>query len=468
MKKLLSFFLIAFILTNFFLPLGLALNQDSLTWIKRAEAVGCTVTSAVWNPAGDQATDFFVEKKTTATIIVKTSGCTVGSIIDLYVSEADTNIITNDNLVSSGLSPVTLNIPADNFTILIQLGEEECESRLTGAIGYDCDLYFSFKQNQTVLYSSLGKTKGDLFYECSGVCNTDASFLSITNNGTNDVPINLDSQTPTVLSNDYTLLVPVGTLTKAPNNIGEYFNIIFLIAIGVCAVLAVIMIVIGGIQYMGDESIFGKTEAKSKITAAILGLLIALGAYALLNTLNPALLGKDGINISQASADTGGDTNAPIGGVNSLPTGIICGGGKINIPNIVNSFKDKMTYEMGAKGTPGPNNTIKLDCSGFVNYVLLCAGVPFTNGGTANIFSGAEKVTSLQGDLINNKTLAIGDLVGWIAGENKEKYGHVMIYIGGGQVQVGDSHGGTAIGKALGIFPVSTYQSRIKYIKRAQ
>ena len=101
----------------------------------------------------------------------------------------------------------------------------------------------------------------------------------------------------------YTLLAPIGEFKVAPKNIGDYFNTIFLIAIGLCGALAVIMIVIGGIQYMGDESIFGKTEAKNKITSAILGLLIALGAYALLNTINPDLLGKGGVHIKQVSAE---------------------------------------------------------------------------------------------------------------------------------------------------------------------
>ena len=265
----------------------------------------------------------------------------------------------------------------------------------------------------------------------------------------------------------YKLLAPIGGLITAPTNIGDYFNILFRIAIGICAVLAVVMIVLGGIQYMGDESIFGKTEAKGQITKAILGLLIALGAYALLNTINPAMLGKNGVNISAVSAEIEGDSDAPIGGINSLPSGIVCSGGKTNIPNIVNSFSGKMTYQMGAKGVAGPNNTIKLDCSGFVNYVLKCANVSFTNGGTASIFNGAEKVTSIQSTKVNSKELGIGDLVGWRAGENSEKYGHVMIYVGNGQVQVADSHGGSTTGNALGVFPITKYQDRIKYIKRA-
>ncbi len=103
----------------------------------------------------------------------------------------------------------------------------------------------------------------------------------------------------------YNFLAPIPGLEKAENidDIGKYFNIIFQIAIGLCGALAVIMIVIGGVQYMGDESIFGKTEAKSRITKAILGLVIALAAYALLNTVNPDLLGGGGLNIKQVTAE---------------------------------------------------------------------------------------------------------------------------------------------------------------------
>jgi hypothetical protein len=122
-------------------------------------------------------------------------------------------------------------------------------------------------------------------------------------------PINVtDVQTVTGIgtttpSSTYTLLAPIGGMTTAPTNIGDYFNKIFLIAIGLCGALAVVMIIISGVQYMGDESIFGKTEAKAGIRNALLGLLIALAAYVLLNTINPDLLGKGGVNIQQVSAN---------------------------------------------------------------------------------------------------------------------------------------------------------------------
>lgn len=155
----------------------------------------------------------------------------------------------------------------------------------------------------------------------------------------------------------YTLLAPIGSLKEAPNNIGDYFNIIFKIAIGLCAVLAVVMIVISGIQYMGDESIFSKTEAKSKITAAVLGLLIALGSYALLNTINPALLGGGGVNISQVSAEIQDETEtAPWEGTSSGDNSILCPEGYTNVAtsgtpssiNVCKSISSNLTKLLAA------------------------------------------------------------------------------------------------------------------------
>lgn len=71
---------------------------------------------------------------------------------------------------------------------------------------------------------------------------------------------------------------------------GNYLNIMIKLIIGFAAVLAMIMIVMGGIEYMTSELVSGKESGKETVTNAILGLLIALGAYMILNTINPALL----------------------------------------------------------------------------------------------------------------------------------------------------------------------------------
>jgi hypothetical protein len=71
---------------------------------------------------------------------------------------------------------------------------------------------------------------------------------------------------------------------------GNYLNIMIKIIIGIAAVLAMVMITMGGIEYMTSELISGKEAGKETITHAILGLVIALGAYLILYTINPQLL----------------------------------------------------------------------------------------------------------------------------------------------------------------------------------
>jgi hypothetical protein len=73
-------------------------------------------------------------------------------------------------------------------------------------------------------------------------------------------------------------------------DLGKYLNVMIKVFIGVCAVLAVVMIVIGGLEYMTNELVSEKADGKNKIKGAIFGLILALGAYTILYTINPALL----------------------------------------------------------------------------------------------------------------------------------------------------------------------------------
>lgn len=58
---------------------------------------------------------------------------------------------------------------------------------------------------------------------------------------------------------------------------------IFTWLVMITIILAVIMLVLGGVQYMGSESLFGKTEGKERIAAALGGLIIALVSIFILN-----------------------------------------------------------------------------------------------------------------------------------------------------------------------------------------
>jgi len=71
----------------------------------------------------------------------------------------------------------------------------------------------------------------------------------------------------------------------------EYLQKIFQIIIGIAGILAVLMIVICGIKYIGSGDNSGaRSEAKECIWNAIFGILIAVGAWILLNTINPIIL----------------------------------------------------------------------------------------------------------------------------------------------------------------------------------
>ena len=104
-----------------------------------------------------------------------------------------------------------------------------------------------------------------------------------------------------------------------PCPFGNYLNILIKLFLGICGVLAVIMIVMGGIEYMTSELISSKEAGKESIRNALLGLLLALGAYLILNTINPDLLNvclnnlpKETITIDPEKIV--GDTPPPAGG----------------------------------------------------------------------------------------------------------------------------------------------------------
>lgn len=80
------------------------------------------------------------------------------------------------------------------------------------------------------------------------------------------------------------------------DNPSLFFNAMFNFGIIIAGFLAVIMIAIGGIQYMSTDAIHGKSEGREKITYALMGLLLILFSYILLKTINPDILKFDLFN----------------------------------------------------------------------------------------------------------------------------------------------------------------------------
>ncbi|ETB64086.1 TPA: hypothetical protein DIC38_00795 [Candidatus Nomurabacteria bacterium] len=204
-----------------------------------------------------------------------------------------------------------------------------------------------------------------------------------------DEPIDIETRNNigNVNLNEYQPLAPIPGFTDetvSTNNIGQYFNVIFKFAIGLAGALAVIMIIIGGIQYMGDESIFGKTEAKKRIFSAILGLLIALGSWAILNTIDPNLLGTKGLKVKQVSFEI---VNLPDAGDNTIDPDFNTGSGSYSVgtvsPSVANAVtKLKQGWEIDAFRVYPSNNrmVISLKKGSEVDNTNLITISPGENG----------------------------------------------------------------------------------------
>lgn len=88
----------------------------------------------------------------------------------------------------------------------------------------------------------------------------------------------------------YTLLVDTLPLVGQSTTLDVYVPAAFRIAMGVSAVLAFVMITFGGIMYATTDAISGKEDGRRFITNAVIGLLLVIGSYAILYTINPEML----------------------------------------------------------------------------------------------------------------------------------------------------------------------------------
>ena len=91
----------------------------------------------------------------------------------------------------------------------------------------------------------------------------------------------------------YAPLIQVPGFTDGlTNGFSEYVNYLYATAIAIGALLAVVKIIVAGVKYMTSEVVTSKGDAKKDIQGALLGLLLILGAYIILNTINPQLLNQ--------------------------------------------------------------------------------------------------------------------------------------------------------------------------------
>jgi hypothetical protein len=86
------------------------------------------------------------------------------------------------------------------------------------------------------------------------------------------------------------LIVPIAGLSQTTISPGVYVQSLYKWGIGIGALLAVLMLVFGGVEYVLSAGSFAENSAaKERIKSTILGIIILLGASLILTIINPKL-----------------------------------------------------------------------------------------------------------------------------------------------------------------------------------
>jgi hypothetical protein len=136
-----------------------------------------------------------------------------------------------------------------------------------------------------------------------------------------------------------------GTFNVSKGGATSYLKQLYIFGIAIASALAVLMITLGGVQYSTTDAIEDKKDGKDKIKSALIGLLLALLSYTILNTINPYLV-KGDFAPPPIKPDPGIGNRAPEGTPAVL---LVPGGGSAEAsgtvnPNIPNTRQGPVLY----------------------------------------------------------------------------------------------------------------------------
>lgn len=123
------------------------------------------------------------------------------------------------------------------------------------------------------------------------------------------------------VKSEYKLLAPIpldesGVPVREPVNAPQYIKGIFILVIGAASVLAVLKIIAAGIKYMTTEAYGAKGEAREDINKALLGLMLALGAWLILATIDKSFVE---LNLDITPLEIKGDFETNLGAIPGSP-----------------------------------------------------------------------------------------------------------------------------------------------------
>ncbi len=133
-----------------------------------------------------------------------------------------------------------------------------------------------------------------------GICQNDNNTITIIDPGNINGSQNGGDGDTSVFSEE--ALAPLPGFSNSPD-LGEFLKALFTILIVIAGILALIMIIVGAMTYMTSDAFGKKEDGRQFIMNAILGLILALSAWIILNTINPDLAENLSISIPQVSLD---------------------------------------------------------------------------------------------------------------------------------------------------------------------
>ena len=298
-------------------------------------------------------------QRPTYSIKIEAEGC--GGVWVTAILEDD----NNDDFEESEYKVFIEEDDKTTFQLTWLLGDNQC-----GGSADECHFDTEIRGADINHFTTDDNSLPIKLYKCDGKCDTPHSPLLnesfFLDDQGNPVPIDsdidsaaymqsiqsdpcYDKATKSIKPNCYGLLAPIplpdatsGDLVLATsiedldtanesNALGRWINGIVQVGVAAASLLAVLMIMYAGVQYMLTDVVQVKGSAKDKIKDALVGLLIALGIFIILNTINRSLT-RTTIDFSNVEAwDIGfnGDTPEVLnsGTTTAGPQGINCSGG---------------------------------------------------------------------------------------------------------------------------------------------
>lgn len=158
----------------------------------------------------------------------------------------------------------------------------------------------------------------------------------------------------TAQSNGFVPLVGVPFLdnNQASVRLVDYVNAFYIGSISLAAVIAVLRIIFAGVQYMLSDIVTSKGKAKKDIQAALVGLIIIIGAVLVLDTINPSIKMVNPLSLKPLDLPTYTQVNNSgcniTSGCNNIPT---CKSDE----ELTQSFDDSGNITFGCKKNDVPD-----------------------------------------------------------------------------------------------------------------